>query len=44
LDFLRYFVLKEGKQIFFATANEKLARLFDRKFAFLEDEFVKIPL
>ena len=41
LDFLRYFVLKENKQIFFATASTKLANLFERKFSFLEDDFKK---
>lgn len=35
LDYLRFFVLKENKQIFFATANVKLANLFRRKFQFL---------
>ena len=38
-DFLRYFVLHEGKQLFFATANVKLASLFKKKFFFLNDEF-----
>jgi len=42
LDFLRYFVLKEGKQIFFATANSRLANLFERKFQFLGDEDFKV--
>lgn len=39
LDFLRFFVLKQNKQIFFATANTKLASLFEKKFEFLEDDF-----
>ncbi|MHC2993249.1 hypothetical protein OB13_17295, partial [Pontibacter sp. HJ8] len=44
LDFLRYFVLKEDKQVFFATANAKLASLFEKKFHFLEDDFNIVPL
>lgn len=39
LDFLRYFVIKENKQIFLATANKKLAMLFRKKFAYLENDF-----
>jgi len=39
LDYLREVVLKGRRQIFFATANEKLATLFERKFDFLEEEF-----
>lgn len=35
LDFLRYFIVKEKKQIFFATANKKFANLFKKKFDFL---------
>lgn len=35
LDFLRYFIVKEKKQIFFATANKKFAGLFQKKFNFL---------
>ncbi|MCX0340156.1 hypothetical protein, partial [Acinetobacter radioresistens] len=35
LDFLRYFIVKEKKQIFFATANKKFAGLFKKKFDFL---------
>jgi exonuclease SbcC len=37
LDFLRIFVLREKKQIFFASANARLSRLFERKFEFLGD-------
>ncbi len=45
LDFLRYFILKENKQIFFATANKRLANLFEKKFAFLGNtEFKKWEL
>lgn len=39
LDFLRYFVLKENRQIFFATASTRLASLFEKKFQFLENDF-----
>lgn len=35
LDFLRYFIVKENKQIFFATANKKFSTLFKKKFEFL---------
>ena len=42
LDYLRYFVLKEGKQIFFATASKRLGSLFEHKFDFLgEADFKK---
>jgi DNA repair protein SbcC/Rad50 len=35
LDYLREVVLAGGRQIFFSTANSKLATLFERKFDFL---------
>jgi len=38
LDYLREIVLKGRRQIFFATANDKLATLFERKFDFLGSE------
>jgi exonuclease SbcC len=38
LDYLRELVLTGRRQIFFATANEKLATLFERKFDFLGSE------
>lgn len=45
LDYLREVVLKGRRQIFFATANDKLATLFERKFDFLgEKEFRRINL
>ncbi|MGB5989307.1 MAG: AAA family ATPase [Marinifilaceae bacterium] len=45
LDFLRYFIVKEKKQIFFATANKKFATLFKKKFNFLgEEEFKEFQL
>lgn len=36
LDYLREISIKSQRQIFFSTANEKLATLFERKFDFLE--------
>lgn len=44
LDFLRFFILKEDRQIFFATANARLASLFEKKFEFLENDFQKWEL
>jgi DNA repair protein SbcC/Rad50 len=44
LDFLRFFVLREKKQIFFATANARLADLVEKKFEFLEEDFKKWEL
>ncbi|MBK8486107.1 MAG: hypothetical protein IPL31_17620 [Saprospiraceae bacterium] len=45
LDYLRELVIKEKKQIFFATANKKLAGLFEKKFSFLdENDFRNISL
>ncbi len=45
LDYLREIVLKGNRQIFFATADDKLATLFQRKFDFLgTDEFRMINL
>lgn len=38
LDYLREVVLGERRQLFFATANDKLATLFERKFDFLGPE------
>lgn len=39
LDFLREIVMKTNRQIFFATANQKLATLIQKKFSFLEEDF-----
>lgn len=39
LDYLRELVINENRQLFFATANQKLAGLVEKKFAFLESEF-----
>ncbi len=45
LDYLREIVLAGGRQVFFATANHKLAELFSRKFDFLgTEEFCRIEL
>jgi hypothetical protein len=38
LDYLREIVLRQDKQIFFATANDNVRKLFRRKFSFLEGE------
>ena len=44
LDYLRELVIKEGRQVFFSTANQKLASLFRKKFSFLGEEFNEEPL
>jgi DNA repair exonuclease SbcCD ATPase subunit len=44
LDFLREFAVTRKRQLFFATANTRLANLFTKKFSFLGDEFVNITL
>ncbi len=44
LDFLRYFIVKENKQIFFATANKKFSTLFKKKFEFLGDDYKEFYL
>lgn len=44
LDFLRYFIVKENKQIFFATANRKFSTLFKKKFDFLGDDYKEFEL
>jgi exonuclease SbcC len=44
LDYLRLYTLKTGKQIFFATANMRLAGLFEKKFGFLEEGFKNFEL
>lgn len=44
LDFLRYFIIKEKKQIFFATANKKFSSLFKKKFEFLGEEYKEFHL
>lgn len=45
LDYLRELTLRSDKQIFFATADARLAALFERKFEFLgKERFRKISL
>lgn len=44
LDYLRNLVLRSDRQVFFATADEKVAGLFVHKFGFLGDEFRTIEL
>jgi recombinational DNA repair ATPase RecF len=45
LDYLREIALAGSRQILFATANEKLATLFQRKFDFLgDDQFRRFDL
>jgi len=44
LDYLRNLIIRSDQQIFFATADERMAGLFAHKFDFLEDEFVAIAL
>ena len=40
LDYLREMIIHENRQVVFATANQKLAGLFEKKFSFLgEAEF-----
>jgi exonuclease SbcC len=39
LDYLRNLVLNSNRQLFFATADEKIAGLFAHKFGFLGSEF-----
>lgn len=44
LDYLRDVAVAGRRQIFFATANAKIASLFERKCDFLGDDFKKIVL
>jgi recombinational DNA repair ATPase RecF len=45
LDYLREISIRGQRQIFFATANDKIASLFERKFDFLgENDFRKVEL
>lgn len=44
LDYLRNLVLKSDRQLFFATADEKIAGLFGHKFGFLGNDFRIIEL
>ncbi|OYT98009.1 MAG: chromosome segregation protein SMC [Burkholderiales bacterium PBB1] len=44
LDHLRHLAIDGSRQIFFATADTKLAGLFRHKFRFLGEEFKELPL
>ncbi len=44
LDHLRYLAISGSRQIFFATADNKLAGLFRHKFRFLGDEYKELRL
>lgn len=44
LDYLRELAVNSNRQIFFATADTRIASLFSRKFGFLGDSFQTIPL
>ncbi|MNK97984.1 recombination protein F [compost metagenome] len=44
LDYLRDLAVNSGRQIFFATADTRIASLFSRKFSFLGDGFKTINL
>lgn len=44
LDYLRNLVIKSDRQVFFATADEKIAGLFAHKFRFLGEDFRTIEL
>lgn len=44
LDYLRNLVINSDRQVFFATADEKIAGIFAHKFGFLGDEFRIVEL
>lgn len=44
LDYLRDLTVNSNRQIFFATADTRIASLFTRKFGFLGESFQTIPL
>jgi chromosome segregation protein len=44
LDYLRTLAIDRNRQIFFATANDKIAALFERKFDFLGEDFQRFNL
>jgi chromosome segregation protein len=44
LDYLRELAAAGGRQIFFATADESLASIIERKFQYLGGEFSRIDL
>jgi len=42
MDFLREIAITHNRQIFFTTANRNVAKLFRRKFSFLEEDFQEL--
>lgn len=44
LDYLRSMVVNESRQLIFATASKKIAKLFEKKFEFLKSDFRKFEL
>ena len=44
IDYLRDLAIETNKQVFFATADSKLAALFEKKFEFLGDRYKRIVL
>lgn len=44
LDYLRSIVINESRQLIFATASNKIAKLFEKKFDFLKSDFEKFEL
>ncbi|MCG2418262.1 AAA family ATPase [Aequorivita sp. F47161] len=44
LDYLRSIVINESRQIIFATASNKIANLFEKKFDFLNSDFKRFEL
>jgi chromosome segregation protein len=44
LDYLRDLAVNSGRQIFFATADTRVASLFSKKFSFLGESFKTINL
>ena len=39
LDFFRELVISQHRQLFVTTANQNVAKLFRRKFSFLEEDY-----
>lgn len=44
MDYLRDLIINEDRQVFFATASNKIADLFEKKFHFLDSDFKKFEL
>jgi exonuclease SbcC len=44
IDYLRELVLSRQRQVFYATADSRLAGLFEHKFGFLGDQFKRFNL